>query len=170
MIQKLQYKIDIEQLQFETKKILDKYPVNEQNQICFQNTKPNLNDVYEGTGDARLPYCPTYNKPEKDFIYFNNEFKDTIFYSISQRFSGRMRLNVLPNKKCYRMHIDPNLIRYHFAIFTNDNCFILYKDKKHYHIPANGYCYKMDARIDHTALNAGKENRIHLVISNSLIL
>ena len=166
MIEKLDFNVDINRLRSDTKKVLTEYPVNDQNQICFQNTKPNLTDVYEGTGDARLPYCPTYNKPEKDFIYFNNEFKDTIFYDISLKFSGRMRLHVLSSKTCYWMHLDPNIIRYHFAIFTNDNCFILYKNKNHYHIPADGHCYKMDARIDHTALNAGKENRIHLVISN----
>jgi len=167
MIEKLDFNVDINRLRSDTEKVLTEYPVNDQNQICFQNTKFGLDDVYEGTGDARLPQCPTYKKLEKDFVYFNMTFRDTIFYDISQKFSGRMRLHVLSSKKCYWMHTDPNIIRYHFAIFTNDNCFILYKDNYQFHIPADGHCYKMDAGPNHTALNAGKENRIHLVISNS---
>lgn len=167
LIKKLQYKVDIETLINQTKIILSKYNFNEQNQICFQNTKPNLNDVYEGTGDARLSHCPSYGKPDNDFVYFNKNFIDTIFYDISKNFPGKMRLSVLKSKKCMWMHSDPNLTRYHFAIETNENCFILFKNNKHYHIPVDGHCYEMNANSDHTALNSGKTDRIHLLISKN---
>ena len=72
MIERLDFKVDIDQLLKETRTILNRYPVNDQNQICFQNTKPDLNDVYEGTGDTRLRQSPSYEKDEKDFIHFKN--------------------------------------------------------------------------------------------------
>ena len=169
MIEKLDFKVNIDQLLKETRTILNRYPVNDQNQICFQNTKPDLNDVYEGTGDTRLRQSPSYEKDEKDFIYFNTEFRDTLFYDISLKFPGRMRLAVLKSKRCYWMHSDPGVTRHHFAILTNDNCFMLYKDGYHTHIPADGHCYKVPVDCQHTALNAGINDRVHLTVSSPCI-
>ena len=167
MLNKIQYQVSIDRLVADTHKVLSNYSFNRQNQICFQNTKFGMNNVYEGTGDSRLPDSPMYQKNEKDFIYFNEKFKDTIFYDIHKHFPGRMRLANLKSKKCYAMHSDPKLFRYHFAIETNENCFILYRDGKHHHIPADGYCYIMNADYEHTALNAGNTDRIHLIISKN---
>jgi hypothetical protein len=78
---------------------------------------------------------------------------------------GRMRLMKMGPKKCYWLHNDPGLIRYHFAVVTNPGAFILYEKGNHYHIPADGYAYEMDANTNHTALNSGREDRIHLVLN-----
>ena len=166
-IEPIEFSVDINRLILDSKKVLSKYPFNDHNQVCFQNTSKEF-DVYQGTGDSRLPHCPTYGLPEKDFVYFNEEFTDTIFCEIFNSFPykmGRMRLMKVPPKKCYWMHNDPGMVRYHFAIDTNEDCFILYRDHGHYHIPADGVCYRMNTEEHHTAVNASREDRIHLVIS-----
>lgn len=168
LIKEIDFSVDIAELQRDCSLILSNYTFNEHNQICFQNTSPDKADVYEGTGDARLSHCPMYGLKEQDFKYFNAEFDKTVFRKIFDTFPykiGRMRLTKLPPKKCYWMHNDPGMIRFHFAIFTNDNCFILYKNYSHYHIPANGICYKMETEKYHTAINASNEDRIHLLIT-----
>tara|TARA_B110000305_G_C19460497_1_gene653998 strand:+ start:855 stop:1376 length:522 start_codon:yes stop_codon:yes gene_type:complete len=167
LITAIDYKIDINKLQKDTTKVLETYPFNKHNQICFQNTNINYNP-YQGTGDSRLDHCPMYGLQEEDFIVFNPEFHGTVFEEIWKTFPhkmGRMRLMKVPAKKCYWMHNDPGIVRYHFAIDTNPDCFILYRDYGHYHIPADGVCYKMDTDEHHTAVNASRDDRIHLVIS-----
>lgn len=161
------YKVDVERLKADTYKVLEEYPINEHNQICLQNTSENW-DVYQGTGDSRLSHSPMYGYKEKDFTYFNPVFNGTVFEEIWNTFPykmGRMRLMKVPAKKCYWMHNDPGMVRYHFAIITNEDCFILYRNHNHIHIPANGVCYEMNTEEHHTAVNASREDRIHLVIS-----
>jgi hypothetical protein len=167
LISKIDYKVDPVILKDQTMEILKKFPFNKQNQICFQNTSENY-DVYQGTGDARLSHCPMYGLEEKDFKFFNPEFQGTVFEEIYNSFPvkiGRMRLMSLPAKKCYWMHTDPYMVRYHFAIITNEDAYILYRKHGHYHIPVDGHCYVMNTTEHHTAVNAGLEDRIHLVIS-----
>jgi hypothetical protein len=167
LITPINFKIDIDVLKLETTEILKKFSFNKENQICFQNTSTMYN-VYEGTGDSRLSHCPMYGLKEEDFKFFNPEFSDTIFKKIFDTFPfniGRMRLMNVPSKKCYWMHTDPGIVRYQFAIETNPDCFILYREHGAYHIPPDGMCYKMNTDEYHTAINASREDRIHLVIS-----
>jgi hypothetical protein len=168
LITPISYKINIDQLKHDSAVVLDKYPFNNHNQICFQNTPGVDLDPYQGTGDSRLDHCPMYGLQEEDFKIFNPEFNGTVFEEIFKTFPhkiGRMRLMKVPAKKCYWMHNDPGMVRYHFAVDTNSDCFILYRDHGHYHIPADGVCYKMDTDEHHTAVNASRDDRIHLVIS-----
>jgi hypothetical protein len=168
LITPISYKINIDQLKHDSAVVLDKYPFNNHNQICFQNTQGVKSDPYQGTGDSRLDHCPMYGLEESDFTEFNPEFNGTVFEEIFKTFPhtiGRMRLMKVPAKKCYWMHNDPGMVRYHFAVDTNADCFILYRDHGHYHIPADGVCYKMDTDEHHTAVNASRDDRIHLVIS-----
>lgn len=167
LITPIDFSVDVGRLIADTRAVLAKYPFNNHNQVCFQNTSDSF-DVYQGTGDSRLDHCPMYGLLEEDFTYFNTEFTDTIFWEIFNSFPhkmGRMRLMKVPAKKCYWMHNDPGMVRYHFAVDTNQDCFILYRDHGHYHIPADGVCYRMNTDEHHTAVNASIEDRIHLVIS-----
>ena len=43
LITAIDYKIDINKLQKDTTKVLETYPFNKHNQICFQNTNINYN-------------------------------------------------------------------------------------------------------------------------------
>ena len=82
---------------------------------------------------------------------------------------GRTRIIAMPRKTCLSIHNDPT-VRYHYALRTNPDCYILFKEDEtgtFYHIPADGYLYEMDARKTHTAINASREERIHVVICSA---
>jgi hypothetical protein len=75
----------------------------------------------------------------------------------------------LPAKSCLSIHADPSR-RYHYAIVTNPDAYIVaVKDNTgtFHHIPADGYLYQMDAHKTHTAINAGRTDRFHLVLCNA---
>ena len=168
LIRAIDFSVDHNQLIEDTHRIMEKYPFNKENQICFQNTKDSPPDPYQGTGDSRLDHCPMYGLEERDFTEFNPEFRGTVFEYIFENFPhtiGRMRLMKMLPKRAMWMHNDPGMVRYHFAIITNENCFILYRDHGHYHIPSDGVCYFMDTEEYHSAVNTSREDRIHLVIS-----
>lgn len=167
LITPIDFSVDVSRLIEDTRAALVKYPFNNHNQICFQNTTTDY-DVYQGTGDSRLDHCPMYGLAEEEFVNFNPDFQGTVFEEIWNTFPykmGRMRLMKVPAKKCYWMHNDPGMVRYHFAVDTNEDCFILYRDHGHYHISADGVCYRMNTDEHHTAVNASRDDRIHLVIS-----
>ncbi len=108
---------------------------------------------------------------EDDFTIVNEEFRGTALDDLLQQLPfpyRRTRLMRLPKKSCLTIHID-TCLRYHYAIKTNPACFLVHmKDNigEFHHVPADGYLYEMDGTEIHTAMNASKEERIHLVISS----
>lgn len=95
--------------------------------------------------------------------------------------SGRVRLSNLKPLQCLRSHVD-NEQRFHLAIQTNPGVFFYnitvqqpnsqYSSITNlenfsgvgYHIPADGFFYKSNTLLSHTAVNTGKGDRIHLVV------
>ena len=95
--------------------------------------------------------------------------------------SGRVRLSNLRPLQCLHSHAD-NEQRFHLAILTNPSAFFYngtgrqpnsqyssIADLKNfsgvgYHIPADGFFYKSNTMLPHTAVNTGKSDRIHLVV------
>jgi len=95
--------------------------------------------------------------------------------------SGRVRLSNLKSLQCLRSHSD-NEQRFHLAIITNPGAFFYNNTKWQpnsqyssmsnlenfsgvgYHIPADGFFYKSNTMMPHTAINSGKGDRIHLVV------
>ncbi len=73
----------------------------------------------------------------------------------------RTRVMRLPPKYCYYWHNDKTK-RLHISIKTNPHCFLLI-DGVQFHLPADGYSYIIDTTKMHTALNASKHDRIHIV-------
>ena len=90
LISAIDYSVDFKQLAKDTKLVLDKYPFNNHNQICFQNTVGVEADPYQGTGDSRLDHCPMYGLEESDFTEFNPEFNGTVFEEIFKTFPHNM--------------------------------------------------------------------------------
>jgi len=82
---------------------------------------------------------------------------------------GRIRFMRLMPKTGLSIHSDFEK-RYHLVIETNTNA--LFGEKvvddqlsaKCYHIPADGYFYKVDTTREHFVYNGGWDPRIHLVI------
>jgi hypothetical protein len=108
-------------------------------------------------------------RPEDEMLYnvINAEFRGTYFEEILHGLPfpfGRTRIMWIPAQKCYPVHTDHSY-RYHLALDTHDHAFILFPQAgRVYHVPADGYLYKMDAREPHTAVNCGPLTRAHMVI------
>ena len=133
---------------------------------------------------THMPYCPSGKKytqgcgslwnfdkgefwaKEKDFSVFNSDVRNNYLYEIYKMVPfkvGRMRIMNLQPKRCYSYHKDSEF-RYHVAIKTNPQSFLLIEEQA-YHVPDDGYLYKVDTTRIHTALNANKtEERLHLVL------
>lgn len=87
--------------------------------------------------------------------------------------SGRVRLSNLPPMVCLRTHSDLEQ-RFHLAITTNPDVFFYnntYQSQSSrqfsgfgYHIPVDGFFYKANTYLAHTAINSGDSDRIHLVV------
>jgi len=109
---------------------------------------------------------------ERDFHVINPEFRGTAIEELLGGLPfefGRTRLMRMAKKSCLSIHWDTSL-RYHYAIVTNPACYLVFMDGEvgHFrHIPADGYLYRMDARLTHTAINASRDARIHLVICDA---
>ena len=107
--------------------------------------------------------------PDEEMLYkvINAEFRGTYFEEILTGLPfpfGRTRILRVPPQKCYPVHTNHS-IRYHLALNTHVGAFIVYPEVgKVYHIPADGYLYRMDARVPHTAVNCGPLTRAHMVI------
>ena len=125
-----------------------------EDQICLQGTK-NIKDPFVGIGHInKLPeHELEFKYPLFDIPYINSIMKEQNLY--------RVRLMNLKSKTCYTYHEDYEK-RFHIPISTNDNCFFIIDDKlKRY--PADGNWYIIDTTKKHTAVNASREDRIHLV-------
>jgi len=108
---------------------------------------------------------------EDEFTILNEEFRDTALEDLMRRLPfpyRRARLMRMPKKSCLTIHND-TCLRYHYAIKTNPACFLVHMTGnvgEFHHVPADGYLYEMDGTKTHTAVNASKQERIHLVISS----
>ena len=104
---------------------------------------------------------------EKDFNLINPALKGSYFEHVlnSMPFKPvRTRIMNLAPKRCYSVHVDDSN-RYHLALVTNYHArFIFTKEEKVYHIPADGNPYFVDTIKEHTAINGGNANRIHMVM------
>ena len=143
--------LDLDKIKKELE-ILPKYD----EQIALQGTKDNLDpfyacgaEIFNNTGKREHEF----NTPIFDMPYINSIIKDLKMY--------RTRVMILKPKTCYTSHQDTTK-RIHIPLVTNDKCFFIINSQvKHY--PADGNYYVVDTTQMHTALNASKEDRIHII-------
>lgn len=104
---------------------------------------------------------------ETDFTVLCTPFKNTLFEkaynAIKEKFNiGRVRLMRSHPNSCLSWHYDDSR-RLHYPIKTQDGCFMVIKDEVK-HLKENQWCFT-DTLVEHTAFNASKEIRIHLVVN-----
>lgn len=102
---------------------------------------------------------------EEEFVHLCDIFKNTYFEhvlnQIQQKYNViRGRFMLMQHKTCLTYHTDPSP-RLHIPIYTNENCMMIVDDKV-IRLPF-GNTYVVDTRLPHTALNASKDPRVHLV-------
>jgi len=117
---------------------------------------------YDNTG--KLPLRKEIYK-ETDFIEICDLFKNTYFEHVINQiqkqyhvYRGRFMLS--QHKTCLTYHTDPSP-RLHIPIYTNDDCMMIIEDQV-VRLPF-GQTYVVDTTLKHTALNASKHKRTHLV-------
>ena len=126
----------------------------------------NAKDTIDEYGNKKL-VVPLHKTPlqEEDFTVLCKQFENTIFeivYNLlSQRYKlGRVRLMKSTPKSCLTWHTDSSP-RIHYPIKTQEGCFMVIENEVK-HLEANKW-YWTDTIKPHTAFNASKEDRIHLV-------
>jgi hypothetical protein len=147
----------------------DKYSLfGDDNVICLNSRPGSDNPLKEFTG-----WLPE-DVSEDDFTVINEEFRGTALEELMSSLPfpyRRARLMRMPKKSCLTIHID-TCLRYHYAIETNPACFLVKMTGnvgEFHHVPADGFLYEMDATTIHTAINASKQERLHVVISSMTV-
>ncbi len=102
---------------------------------------------------------------ETDFTTLCTKFNGTafeqVYKDITSKFKvGRIRIIMSSPKTCLSWHQDSS-IRLHYPIKTQDGCFMVINNEIK-HIPLHTWLMADTVEL-HTAFNASKESRIHLV-------
>ena len=126
------------------------------NQIYLQGTDSNMDPIAPTIGanyldaDAKeQDYCvPLFDIPYINSIMIEHDL-------------SRTRVMKMHKKTCYYWHNDVTQ-RLHIPVITNPHCFLVFEDGP-VHLPATGEAYVIDTRKFHSAMNASKEDRIHIV-------
>jgi Aspartyl/Asparaginyl beta-hydroxylase len=117
---------------------------------------------FEGVSDLRYSTNPKKTREEdfKDWIN-GTDLLQSIAKSFNIRDMGRVRMLMMAPKTTYSLHYDPDLWRVHIPLITNPDAF-MFVDGKMWHL-ALGKAYLVKVGHHHLAVNAGNENRIHVV-------
>lgn len=152
-------------------------------QICLNATQKNSDNFLEGTGSLYYDWDKkVLNKDkdgndtifvpereskleESDFQHLCTQFQrtefETIYNLLEERYVlGRVRLMLLKPKTCLSWHTDTSK-RLHYPIKTQKGCFMNVNGELNEMLQDNWYL--IDTTVEHTAVNASKEDRIHLV-------
>jgi hypothetical protein len=171
--------------QFDLSKDIEQFNLDwgDSNQICINSPMPDSSDYLLGTGSLQYDWSRSekiidqqgnvkWHVPkhktqfeEKDFRYLVTCFKDTIFEEVFNEITahwitGRIRLMRSQPKTCLSWHTDTSP-RLHYPIKTQSGCLMVIEDEVK-HLPQNTW-WITETTLQHTALNASKETRIHLV-------
>jgi hypothetical protein len=132
----------------------------------FVTSRPGAADPLHD-GDGWLPE----GESEAAFTVLNEPFRgsaiEELLNALPCRY-GRVRLMVMPPRSSLSFHRDDST-RLHLAIHTNPGCYLIERQGDsgvYYHVPADGFLYRMDTRLVHSAVNCSREPRLHLVIAN----
>lgn len=118
--------------------------------------------AYTGSGEIPLRK-EIFNEYQFDTVC--DIFKNTIFDELIEKIKEnhniiRGRFMLMQHKTCLTYHKDPSK-RIHIPIYTNNDCMMIIDDQV-YRMPF-GATYLVDTTLPHTALNASKDPRVHLV-------
>ena len=122
------------------------------------------NKKIDEEGNVHVPYRDPILY-EKDFTELCNKYKNTkfeiIYRELSRRYVlGRVRIMISQPASCLTWHQDTEE-RIHYPIKTQEGCFMVIEDEVK-HLEKNQWYYTKTLN-KHTAFNASKEIRIHLV-------
>jgi len=141
------------------------------NPVGFQSS---FNPVIYGNGSLHVDGVPWEN--DRNWIRYIDRFNDLYIIDVCRAIEqyvkahmrlgvGRARLLTLRSKDCLTLHRDyDNILRVHVPIVTNSSCFFVNNDTVG-RMPDAGRMYLFDSTVLHTAVNASRERRTHLVVN-----
>lgn len=154
---------------------------NIKDQICLNSTKDDPDNIHLGRGsliwdwDNFAPGSSNTNMVKKRDIIYNEEdftefcspFKNTLFEEAYNALAtkyvlGRVRLMQSKPKTCLTWHVD-STPRVHYPLKTQEGCFMIIEDEIK-HLPKHTWWWT-NTTVKHTAMNASKDTRIHLVVT-----
>jgi len=150
-------KIDISNVQKE----LDSYNLLNNPTCCLQGVTEDQ-DIFYGIGSVF-----DFNHNNKECSEQEKDFKIPLFdmpyiNSIMEKYNMyRTRLMRQTEVMCYTYHQDFSS-RIHIPVVTNENCLFILEDKIH-RLNSDGTVYWVDTTKKHTAVNASRKNRYHIV-------
>lgn len=120
--------------------------------------------AYEQNPVGKLPLRSKILK-ETEFVEICDLFKGTYIEDVIKEIKSsypivRGRFMKMKHKTCLTMHTDKSK-RIHIPIYTNNDCMMIVNDEI-IKLPY-GNTYFVDTTVPHTALNASKDSRVHLV-------
>lgn len=182
-IQKLDFEANLDQMREDLRLILEQQPWPEEDIVrklpggqLGISFRPNAKDIWlDASGSLYDKELEKFVAKESDFTEINplvGSYTKEILKKLSEHTGkqfGRIRYMRALSKRGLSIHRDFEA-RYHFVLYTNPGA--LFGERvdedglaaKCYHIPADGYFYKVDTTRDHFIYNGGWEDRIHLVI------
>jgi len=126
------------------------------NQIYLQGIDEGMDPINPTLGQNYLDANRNeigYRVPLFDIPYIND--------IIHEHRLTRTRVMRMFKKTCYYWHKDITQ-RLHIPIVTNEHCFLVFEDGT-MHLPATGKAYIIDTTRYHSAMNASKQDRIHII-------
>ena len=105
--------------------------------------------------------------PEIDLNLMNEWFKNTYVEEVINKINKKYKttkwrfMKLTPERRAYSYHKDETK-RLHIPLLTNDECFFII-EKQLYEMNQPGVLYEMDTTQNHTALNLGWSDRVHMV-------
>lgn len=132
--------------------------LSEKKQIVLR--KP---EDWDGAGELRDSGRPLNLELLMSFKQWilGTEYLQSVSDSLGVKDYGRVRLLNLQPRSNYSFHHDPDSWRVHIPLITNKDAFMIV-DGKLWHLPI-GYAYLVKVKDFHCAMNAGNEDRIHIV-------
>lgn len=186
-IEKLDFTADLDKMSNDLNSFIDinpwpetTYMVNDKKYHANQlglTYRPNCDDKLGDAGGSLVdPIAKKFISKESDFTEWNNvgsytkEIIDNLSKFTGETF-GRIRYMRLMPKTGLSVHKDFEP-RYHYVFKTNKYAYFgesldTELAAKCYHIPSDGFFYKVDTTREHFVFNGGWEPRIHLVICSA---
>jgi hypothetical protein len=163
LVAKVKLDLDVEALRAATAELIGRRPLVHEStkQLSLQLRKGSDNPWYESC------YKDRDIAPDTEYDTLNPELENTYFNQVFAAFPFpvfRARLMALTAGRCYSVHHDQTP-RFHIAIETSKHAPFVFVDRNQvFRVPADGNGYWVDTREEHTAMNGGADQRIHLVV------
>ena len=131
-----------------------------ENQIICQGREQDGEDWHLGTGSL----LELEHKEEDTYKYIFPSLKGTVLEKYIKKYNGyRTRIMNVSPRNCYSIHRDPTP-RIHIPIVTNKDAWMVWPHYNECHHMGLGYTYWADTTKFHSFMNAGVEDRIHIIM------